>query len=282
MKKNILGFVLLCVASFCYAQTSSMPGVGELLPPSVAYKPGALLLKVDKGYGIETALLPRFQAAAEFPENFTTKDAAKALRIEAIVVLPGSKDYVGHQDLSLILQKLALILNSAHSLEGIEYWSASRQKMRTLYAESYRIKAPDNRSRLADPANLAELGHASSWTYYTYQRTLTFGGSVMKFDIKDGGTYLSMMNENVTSMNLLLVPVVSPGNIKSGIIVIPCKEGLLVYSISTIRALDIAASRVFESAENKSLAVLSWFVRQAVNEGLVENVTLPVKAEEIK
>ena len=97
------------------------------------------------------------------------------LRIEIVAVLPPAEGKP-NADMAGILRKIALIVNSVHSMEGIEYWSASRQRMRTLYAEAYRTDLSSDRVKLPDPGE-AILGSGPSWSFQAFLRDLTFGAT---------------------------------------------------------------------------------------------------------
>ncbi len=202
------------------------------------------------------------------------------LRIEIVAVLPPAEGKP-KADMTGILRRIALIVNSVHSLEGIEYWSASRQRMRTLYAEAYRTdpSSPD-RAKLPDPGD-AVLDSGPSWSFNAYLRDLTFGGNILRYEVSLGPSYIAMSNENVASVRYMLIPLVPPGGLTTRILVSPSREGLVIHFLSTVRAADIAAKRIFESAGNKSLAVLAWFVREAAAAGIAKDLRLPVNIEEV-
>ena len=199
----------------------------------------------------------------------------RALRIEFLATLPLPPGGLG-ADRETVLRKLALIACSIHSMEGLEYWSASRGKMRTLYAEADRVDSKDQRTILADPISLADLAPGNSWQFNAFLRDLTFGANVFSYEIEIGKSDLTILSENLTPIRYLLLPLVGPGGLKSRITVTINKEGLLLHFISTVDAAEIAAKRVFESAGNKSLAVLGWFAQKAYESGLAGMVKIPV------
>lgn len=306
-----------CSALFAaFAQTASpaaaspaaaLPKAAELLPAGVDYRPGELLLVADSGKGAAPTLAPASPLGAPLgaPADTAASGASagapknaseKAMRIEALALLPASDSaaagtlsglagtspgLAGTSPGGDILRKTTLILLSVHSMEGIEYWSASRKVMRTLYAEAYRIDSPDKRLRQPDPLE-PPPGPEFAQIFYAYLRDLTFGGNVMKYDLRAGPYSILLANENHTSMKYFFIPLVASGGMKTRLLVIPCQEGLLVHFLSTIEASDIAAQRVFESAGNKSLAVLDWFARETARAGLTRSLTLPRTIEEVK
>ncbi len=281
MKKILLSAALFWSAFvFCAAQSALLPAVADLLPRQVSYEAGQFFVVVDTGHGTKPVLKP-LGFASDAPS--AAADSDRALRIEALVVLPaprGSKpaEISALPDTMLILTR---ILNSVSTMEGTEYWSASRRRMRTLYAEAYRVESASNRVRQPDPDDVPAVP-GSSQVFYAFLRDLTFGGNVMKYDVLLGDSFIEMANENVTTVRYYLLPLASPGNMRSGLLVVPCREGLLVHFQSTIDAIDILEKRVFESAGNKSLAVLGWFAEQTAAAGLTQEPRLPKNIEEVK
>ena len=254
-------------------KAGALPGIKEVLPlsvPATGLSGGKPILQFSNGFGGETTLLPRAPGAAAFVQQFAGARSAKPFRIEVVAVIPPAAGQVySGQDVPLMLRKLALIANSVHKLEGLEYWSASRKKMRTLYEESWRIASPDKQARVPDPVTLSELGSGPAWSFYTHQKDLTFGSTTSKSTVIVGADSMHMINVNVSPVKLLFVQVVAPGALESGIYAMPCREGLLLYGVTFVQATDVAANRVFESARNKAFAVFNWFVQEAADAQIV-------------
>lgn len=273
--------ILACPAAAAGSAASlgALPPAAELLIPGLPYEAGKAMLVVDTGKGGVSALEPaHFEAPAATPARAPA--GSGALRVEFLAFLPAHAASGPAGASVRHLAALSRILNSVHRMEGIEYWSASRQRMRTLYAEAWRTDSPEARARLPDPS-APPAAPGDSTSFYAWLRDLTFGGNVYRFDIAIGPGSVLMLNENVSSIRYLLVPIVAPGHMRSRIHVIPCEEGLLVHFFSTIDASDLMAKRVFESAGNKALAVLGWFVKEASAAGLIEEARLPVNIEDV-
>jgi hypothetical protein len=270
----------------CPAEAFALPGVqppvADLLISGLPYEAGKAMLVVDTGKGNTPTLQPAQFAVPEL-KIARVPAASSALRIEALAFLPAPRESAaasGGMSLDRQLAALSRILNSVHGMQGLEYWSASRKRMRTLYSEAWRTDSSEARVQLPDPtATPAAPGDSTS--FYAWLRDLTFGGNVFRFDIAIGPASVLMLNENSSPIRFLLVPIAAPGRMQSRIHVIPCREGLLVHFITTIDVSDLMARRVFESAGNKALAVLGWFAREAAAAGLVGEARLPVNIEDV-
>ena len=278
MKRTIFILSFLSVAlSIVPAQPASLPSAGDLLQPSLRRDGGEFILVVDTGKGSKPVLK---SAALEALASGSAAVSDQALRIEALAFLPAP---AGSPVLAFPEQakRLALILGSVGTMAGTEYWSASRGRMRVLYEEAYRIESPSVKTKLPDPAELP-VAPGSSKVFYAYLRDLTFGGNVMQYQVRMGSSFIAMANENASAMKYYLIPLVQPAGMKTSILIVPCVEGLIVHFLSTIDASDIAAKRVFESAGNKSLAVLGWFASQTAAAGLTRKAALPVNIEDVE
>lgn len=276
-KKSLVLVLMLCNLSLVFSE--NLPGFSSILSPAIVsagavFQNDGAVLKVDRGYGAPGQLMPAFPSIHGPFNSFFVHTHEKAYRFEAIAMLPGTTDYSALSR-EQILNRLTYILNSVQSLEGISYWSESRKKMRTLFSDYYRIASLDDRKKQPDPS-ASELQTGKTWEFLAYQKDLTFSGLVVRYWIRQEQDFMVMMNENATPLKLAFVPVVATENIKNGIVIIPCAEGLLVYFASRIQALDMAAKRVFESTENKSLAILRWFADQAATQGLIRAIGLPM------
>lgn len=281
LKKTL--FLVLILCSLIPAFSENLPSFASVLSPAIvsasaAFQNDGSVLKVDRGYGVPGRLLPAFLGTQSAFGSFFPHADERSFRFEAIAMIPSTRDYSALSRAE-IFSRLAFILNSVQSLEGISYWSESRKKTRTLFSDYYRVVSLDDRTKQPDPS-ASDLRTGKTWEFLAYQKDLTFGGLVVRYRIQQEGDFMVTMNENATPLKLALLPVVAAGNMKNGILIIPCAEGLLIYFAASIRAFDFAANRVFESTENKSLAVLRWFADQAATQGLIRRIELPMKLSE--
>lgn len=273
---------MLLLGSLIPLFSDNLPRVASFLPVSAvamrpAFKKDGAALYVERGFGAPGILQPALASNQNTFASFFSDVNAKTFRLEALIILPGSKRYA-LMPRGEILNHLAYILNSVHSLEGINYWSESRKKNRTLFSDYYRIASADDTTKQLDPP-ASQVGAGKTWEFFAYQKDLTFSGLVVHYQIRKDQDFILMMNKNATPLKLTLIPVVAAGNMKNGILILPCAEGLLVYFAATIQAFDFAAHRVFESTENKSLAVLRWFAEKAAQEELIQAIELPMKLD---
>jgi hypothetical protein len=150
------------------------------------------------------------------------------------------------------------ILRSMSTMRGIQYYSASRERMRTLFAESYVVDGPDAEKRLPDPV-VGEIPPFSK--LYVLQEDLTFGENVYATEFRYSGDYYLLDSTNLTTMHYLFFPMVKPENSVTLILLIPAGEELLFYGAvgaHTMRLLGLARSRE-DSFYNRLKAIYGWF-----------------------
>lgn len=163
--------------------------------------------------------------------------------------------------------KLYNILRSVSTLTGLEYYSASRKKMRLLFVESWVIANPDKpRKALPDPIVDNIPSHDR---LFIHQRDKSFASnqSEMTF-FSQSGTYSAAI---VNVSNVLykgLIKVVEKGNMQTHFLLVPVKEGLLIYtnmSAKTIKA-PFFESRAKNSFTNRVIALSTWYKRRLTEE----------------
>jgi hypothetical protein len=153
------------------------------------------------------------------------------------------------------------ILRSMSTMKGIQYYSASRERMRTLFAESYVVDGPDAEKRLPDPVTREIPAYSK---LYVLQEDLTFGKNIYATEFRYSGDYFLLESTNLTTMHYFFFPMVKPENSVTLILLIPAGEQLLFYGAigaHTMRLLGLARSRE-ESFYNRLKAIYGWFTQR--------------------
>jgi hypothetical protein len=153
------------------------------------------------------------------------------------------------------------ILRSMSTMKGIQYYSASRGRMRTLFAESYVVEGPAAEKRLGDPV-VQEIPPISR--LYVLQEDLTFGENIYATEFRYSGDYFLLDSTNLTTMHYFFFPMVKPENSVTLILLIPAGEELLFYGAvgaHTRRLLGLPRSRE-DSFYNRLKAIYGWFAER--------------------
>jgi hypothetical protein len=148
------------------------------------------------------------------------------------------------------------------TLEGIQYFSSSRNRMRIFYETSGVIDGPDTKKALEDPVYgrpPAEL------TLYARQKDLTFGDNIYQYKYYARPDSLVFVQENLSTLNAGPIPVVGRNKLRSVVAVIDAGDCLLVYIASMAKAVSFPGmnERAGRSFSTRAEAVLTWFSGQA-------------------
>jgi hypothetical protein len=157
--------------------------------------------------------------------------------------------------------KIYNILRSISTMEGIEYYSASRKRMRTLFAQSYVIDEPDKQERIPDPVVTAIPTHSR---LYILQEDLTFGENVYFSEYRYSGQYFLLTNRNMTTMRYFLLPMVKPEQSVTYVILIPAGKEILFYGAAGAHTVSFFGlqRRREDSFYNRLKAIYGWFTER--------------------
>jgi hypothetical protein len=157
------------------------------------------------------------------------------------------------------------LLNGAmalSSLEGIQYYSASRKTMRTFYESSRVIDGPETGRVLPDPFYPDPPALIS---LYARQKDLTFGENLYRYDYRAGEDFLVFVQENLSAMKAGIIPALGKNKLRSLVAVIDTEDSLLCYVASLAKAAAIPGmgERIGSSFTNRAEAILKWFAGRA-------------------
>jgi hypothetical protein len=207
-------------------------------------------------------LLPRYTALSSLLEprrkNLTPTFTMETLRLyNKPYRKPSDQNWTAAEQLNLFNGITAL-----STLRGVQYYSKSRDKMRTLYDSAAVIDGPATKKVKPDPVYSSLPAGAEM---YARLKDSTFGDNVYKFTFHTNETSFIIFQENVTSITYALVPLVDKNNVQGVIAVMDCGPYLLVYASTFAKAsmLPGMKQRVAESLGNKFAATLAWFMKKA-------------------
>lgn len=141
----------------------SLAEVGELTETGELALPYGL----EPGSDVSVRLAPAFASGIE--SDLKAIDPKIGVEVLFLVDAPPG---VSEVDAALLTT-----LQAISTMEGIEYYSASRDRMRTLFHESYVIAGPDDRTRRPDPV----LGSVPDTDrLHIFQRDSSFGRNVLE------------------------------------------------------------------------------------------------------
>ena len=213
---------------------------------------------------VETSLAP----ASPFTGGIRDDLSELAPRVGIEIAVPIPVDPIVFSEDGIL--EVYNILRGISTMEGIEYYSASRDEMRIFYQESYAIDGPDDRTLIPDP--FVDVIPERS-LIFAYQRDGSFGRNVqrLEYTFRDGEILMSI--KNVTTMTYRVFPLVAPGNLRTFLLIQPDREAgvLRFYGNLAVRvpALFGMEERSRDSFYNRIVALHAWFTDQLDSRGFL-------------
>ena len=158
-----------------------------------------------------------------------------------------------------VLLKLYNRLQAVNTLEGIEYYSASRKKMRVLFEESWRIPDPEEpKDQLADKL---DQSLSSQSEFYIHQKDTTFGDSESLMTLYYDDPVISTELKNQSNIRLAFIKVIDKDKLQIHLVILPTEEGLLFYAVMGADTVNIKKFKDIaqRSFENRIIALYKWY-----------------------
>jgi hypothetical protein len=153
-------------------------------------------------------------------------------------------------------------LCSLSSLKGIEYFSASRNKMRIFYESSFVIDDPVTKKPLADPVVQVPPEKA---VLYAEQRDSTFGTNIYRYDYYTQPEAFAFVQENLTTMSYGILPLIGKNKLRSVVMVFDTGNSMVIYGVSVMNAVLLPGlqGKILDSFSNRANAIYQWFKTRA-------------------
>ncbi len=205
-------------------------------------------------------LLPLFPAKTDLEDRISA--FAPSVLVESLYLYKKPEN-IGKEKLTEA-ERLAVfnVLRSISTLTGIQYYSASRGRMRTFYESSFVVESGMGNEALPDPV-VGSLPEKA--TLFAIQKDLTFGENRYRYDYETGSGYILFSQENLTTMNYGILPILGKGRLRTIVAVIDAGDALILYCVSAIKASQMPGldAKVRDSFSNRADALYSWFGIQA-------------------
>ncbi len=245
--------VLISIACLSAAQNQRLEQYLDRTTLDALIKNGEL--REDLTPGSTLKLVPRVSASPTIRHTIEELNPTAGVEILSI-----------HTDPRVIFdavqQKLLLYntLRSISALDGLQYFSKTRRRMRKLIESSYVVDSIESREARPDPI-VEVIPEQSEVTIY--QEDTTYGKNVYRVQYSYPGDHILMAIENLTTLRYLLLASLGPAQFRSYLLVIPVGNSIVLYGASCTRlALAGFRSRLSESLYNRLKALQVWFVAQ--------------------
>jgi hypothetical protein len=162
-------------------------------------------------------------------------------------------------ELSALYNEIIAIGN----LQGLQYYSPSRDTMRIFYETSSVIDGPSTRRPLPDPSYPAPLAELS---LYALQKDMTFGNNVYQYTYRYSPGTLIIIQENVTALSYGIITAVGRNNLNSTIALLDVGDSILIYTVTIGRTASLPGmrDRISSSFTSRAEAIIRWISSGAV------------------
>ena len=221
-------------------------------------KQGHLFRSVYNKENALPRLAPPFAVPQTFAENWNKNNPT--FLIEALYL------HKKTQGSAKDIEKISRIIHSISKLEGLQYYSSSRKKMRTLYEASYIIEDPKTEKRVADPID----NPATDFSVYVLQKDLTFGKNIYCCRFCSDTDSAGFISTNVNVLKYSIFKAMEPENLETSIAVTDLGEYLLIHMLTRadFTAPSVFRERVQNSFRTRGEAVYGWFIAQYENSAM--------------
>jgi hypothetical protein len=251
-------FMALSIALFSPVQAVAAP-LASFMPASAqaAPLPETGLRATSTGRSAAPTIMPVHSASARLREALANE--GPDVIVEALFVW--EKPTRGTPEAELLT--LYNIFRSVGSLEGIEYWSASRNTMRLLYEISYLTNGAESTERVPDSWLEAIPDHKE--TLYSRQKDLSFGDNYYQIMMEAGYDHVANATSNLSGIRYGIIPVAATAMLNVRVLAINADEAVLFYAVSSARAVMLPGVRgkLENSFGNRAAAIFAWFSRRA-------------------
>ena len=167
----------------------------------------------------------------------------------------------GYDDFDMV--SAANNLLELSTLKGLEYYSASREHMRTLFVQSYAIDSAENANPVPDPSI---SGIPSAGSAFMFQEDMTFGKNTLAISYRVTQSTIHMITENITTFSWGPIPLIRPGMLRLHVLLNKTDNCILYYGNFGAKAIkiNILKKRIYNSFYNRLVALYGWFENKLV------------------
>ncbi len=230
-----------------------LPGVSGVEADELVFANTLSLYALDGG---SFRLAPRGSQLGTIRRSLEELEPRMAVETVFVTELPTGFPQGREGDLALYN-----LLRRVSTMTGIEYYSASRSRMRVFYHESYAIDDIDRRLRQPDPV-VRTIPNRDS--ILVFQRDSSFGENVheLEYRYRANNIYISMVNR--TLMWYGIIPAIAADKLQVHLWVQRHGNTVVFYGNTGVAVPSLFGieTRAHDSFHNRLIALFNWFEDQ--------------------
>lgn len=241
-------------------ETTKIRQLEDIFPPDVCEilrKEGRIQRSLFKQKALDYVYLPSGNLN-ESIRNFWTDEKCSYINETVFLFSKPDSGTGGQNSPENTVEILENILKSVSKLEGITYFSNSRQAERLLYKRVFCVSDAETRTPVPDPVDKDING----LSVLVLQEDLTFGENLYRFSYLKDGNQIALFYENETPMELMFLDVIDPNQMKNVLLVEDLGDEILFYGLVRTNYISFPGlkNRINASLSSRLDAMYKWFV----------------------
>lgn len=202
------------------------------------------------------SLIPDLDLSREIIADVNSLDPKIGVEILYMIDMPEHIKAMSADERNLHLYNS---MRKISSMQGIEYYSRSREKMRLLFEESFMVDALKSKTALPDSLvkSIPEKDRL-----ICFQKDLSFGKNYYQLDYSCSAEAVSLRYMNLDSMYYSLIRAVAPENLHIHLLVLCIEDRIVIYSVSAADVFSLFGfdKKVEGSFYERLKAIRNWFI----------------------
>jgi hypothetical protein len=192
-------------------------------------------------------LMPNALLSAQLQGDLAQKGVKST--VESLYLLPNAK---GLSTLALYQR----LLNIA-SLDGLEFYSRSEKKLKTLIYNAHFVESMSNKTPIDSPRPSALV---PLWQGIMMQNDETFGAKHYSVALHANNNELLMLTRNIDKLTQGIITTANQGEMLMALYLIQTPQGLLIYQLiaNTQGVPGFVRNKAYESLFNRQEAFKTW------------------------
>lgn len=173
--------------------------------------------------------------------------------IENLYRFPKAVNQKGKDD-SLVIKD---IISKIENLEGVEYYSNTWKKWRILYDKFYVIDDENSKIKVDSPS----FENLDGKKIKVFQKDASFGEYITEITYSINDNEYAFFIENVSTLKMIGVPGVKPGNLRISVVISSFDDCVTVYIVAAMLTpkVPLLKQNLEKSFGSRSDAIALWF-----------------------
>ena len=161
---------------------------------------------------------------------------------------------------SITIDDVSKVVRSISKMQGMTYFSSTKNKECVLYEKTYMIAGPNDKTKIADQ----NTGNADGQVSYCLQDDNSFGVNTYKLSYFQKDDTLLCNFSILDKMGIGPFKAIYPGKMIINILVINCGDDLLLYLNTDLDSVKFPGikGQITDSMSSRMDAVYKWFTTQ--------------------